>query len=229
MKFRKMLIAILAASLSVAACGGSAPPAAPPAAPTAPVAAKPAEPAKKPTSAKKSDESPKAEGEKKGIPAAQKAEVPKDWATMYDEAKGYEFEIPADSETYDETIDGVDVFAANLPGGKVQVLVVAFKDKTLSREDLLDGAERFLTGIGCKEIKIDNLTDITDDYGLADAAFIDSEGKKGKARVLVATDVTDNYIMIVGSDEADYKANEHIIDAIWGSFAMWSGGASGDS
>ena len=40
-------------------------------------------------------------------------------------------------------------------------------------------------------------------------------------------DVTDNYVMIVGTEEAKFAANEKIIDMIWGSFEMWSGGASG--
>jgi hypothetical protein len=35
--------------------------------------------------------------------------------------------------------------------------------------------------------------------------------------------------MIVGSDESKFEANKEIIDAIWGSFEMWSGGASGNN
>ena len=53
------------------------------------------------------------------------------------------------------------------------------------------------------------------------------ERGKGKLRVLLGTDVTDNYIMIIGTEEARFAANEEIIDQIWGSFEMWSGGASG--
>jgi hypothetical protein len=47
--------------------------------------------------------------------------------------------------------------------------------------------------------------------------------------VLVATDVTDNYILLVGSPESEFAANEAKIDTIWGSFDMLSGGASGES
>ncbi len=48
-------------------------------------------------------------------------------------------------------------------------------------------------------------------------------------KILVATDVTDNYIMVVGTTEGEFKAHEQEIDQIWGSFTMYSGGASGNS
>ena len=57
-----------------------------------------------------------------------------------------------------------------------------------------------------------------------DVNLIESkEGKKGKVRILVGTDITDNYIMIIGSAREDFAANEKTIDIIWGSFEMWSG------
>jgi hypothetical protein len=43
------------------------------------------------------------------------------------------------------------------------------------------------------------------------------------------TDVSDYYVMLLGTPEAEYKENEKIIDEIWGSFTMRSGGASGGS
>jgi hypothetical protein len=46
---------------------------------------------------------------------------------------------------------------------------------------------------------------------------------------MVGTDVTDNYVMIVGGDEEKYNANVKTIDEIWGIFEMWSGGASGNN
>lgn len=33
--------------------------------------------------------------------------------------------------------------------------------------------------------------------------------------------------MILGTDTEEFAANEKIIDEIWSSFEMWSGGASG--
>jgi hypothetical protein len=48
-------------------------------------------------------------------------------------------------------------------------------------------------------------------------------------KMLVGTDVTDNYVMVVYTPEDKYEANKSIIDQIWGSFEMYSGGASGNS
>ena len=56
--------------------------------------------------------------------------------------------------------------------------------------------------------------------------MIIEDGRKAKLRILVGTDVTDNYVMILGTDPDKFAANEKIIDEIWGSFEMWSGGAS---
>ena len=50
-----------------------------------------------------------------------------------------------------------------------------------------------------------------------------------KMWILGDADVTDNYVMIVGTDEAKFDVNNEIIDATWGGFEMWSGGASGNS
>jgi hypothetical protein len=58
---------------------------------------------------------------------------------------------------------------------------------------------------------------------------VDEKGKVTKGKVLVGTDVTDNYVMLLGADESEFTANEKIIDGIWGSFTMASGGASGSS
>jgi hypothetical protein len=51
----------------------------------------------------------------------------------------------------------------------------------------------------------------------------------GKGKILVGTDVTDNYLVLVGGDADKFTANEKTIDEIWGSFGMYSGGASGNS
>jgi hypothetical protein len=65
-----------------------------------------------------------------------------------------------------------------------------------------------------------------EDYAIADATTVHPELGKGKLRILVGTDITDNYIMILGASVKNFDANEKIIDTIWGSFEMWSGGAS---
>ena len=67
------------------------------------------------------------------------------------------------------------------------------------------------------------------DYSLGSISSVDEKGKITKGKVLVATDVSDNYVMLLGSDESEFKENEKIMDEIWGSFTMRSGGASGAS
>ena len=68
----------------------------------------------------------------------------------------------------------------------------------------------------------------SDDYSIADATSVDPDGSKFKMRILVATDVTDNYVMVIFTEEGKFSANEKIIDEIWGNFEMYSGGASGN-
>lgn len=184
------------------------------------------------TAAKK-DEKPQAklENEKKPEGKGTKAKeisVPADWIYMYDEAKGYGFSLPAGSTGGSETVDGVDVFVASTPApSEIGVIVFAFKDAKLSKEDLLDRAEKALKAMG-QTVQAGKLTGESDDYSVAEATMTDDkDGSKSKAKVLVGTDVTDNYVMIVGTDEAKFAANEKIIDEIWGSFEMWSGGANG--
>ncbi|HNU08167.1 MAG TPA: hypothetical protein PKO33_10420, partial [Pyrinomonadaceae bacterium] len=60
------------------------------------------------------------------------------------------------------------------------------------------------------------------EYAVADATTVHPSRGKGKLRILVGTDVTDNYVMILGTEEGRFAANEKIIDEIWGSFEMWS-------
>jgi hypothetical protein len=153
--------------------------------------------------------------------------VPDSWVYVYDESKGYGFSVPEGTTGESQTVSGIDVFTATTPDG-IDIFVLAYKDKTLSKDDLLDDAVKFLEGMG-QTVKPGELKGESDDYYVADAdTEYKSEGRKGKLRILVGTDVTDNYIMIVGTDAAKFAANEKTIDEIWGSFEMWSGGASGN-
>lgn len=80
------------------------------------------------------------------------------------------------------------------------------------------------------DIKIVSAKDITDDYRLLDITSADLKDKsKNHWKVLLATDVTDNYIFLTGTPEAELKANEPTMDTAWGSFDMLSGGYSGES
>lgn len=172
----------------------------------------------------------KIESEKKPEGKSTKAKdvpVPADWVYVYNEQRGYGFSVPAGTTGEGQNVDGTDVYTAMTPS-EIGVLVFAFKDAKLSKEDLLDTAEKVLNEMGQK-IEAGKLTNASEDYSVAEAVMTDKDGKKSKVKVLVGTDVTDNYVMIVGTDEAKYAANEKIIDEIWGSFEMWSGGSSGNN
>ena len=149
---------------------------------------------------------------------------------MYDDTKGYEFMVPQGTQHQSQNVEGVDVYLANVPAPyDIGVIVVAFKDKTLTKDDLLKRAENILKSMGEKDIKIDAPKELSDDYSLASCSSVDEKGKTTKAKILVGTDVTDNYIILVGTDADKFAANEKTIDEIWGSFGMYSGGASGNS
>ena len=156
--------------------------------------------------------------------------VPADWIRMYDDTKGYEFMVPQGTQHQSQNVEGVDVYLANVPAPyDIGVIVVAFKDKTLTKDDLLKRAENILKSMGEKDIKIVAPKELSDDYSLASCSSVDEKGKTTKAKILVGTDVTDNYIILVGTDADKFAANEKTIDEIWGSFGMYSGGVSGYS
>lgn len=153
-----------------------------------------------------------------------KATVPANWIDMVDEVRGYGFQVPEGTKGDTTTEDGVDTFAAETPD-KIGIIVYAFKDGSLTKEDLLNRAEAAWKAMG-ETITAGNLKSEGDDYSLAEGSSVDADGKKSKVKVLVGTDVTDNYVMFVYTDEAGYAAKEATMDAIWGSFEMYSGGAS---
>lgn len=183
------------------------------------------------TAAKKDDNAkPKLAGKPKPTDgtaktANKKNPVPADWIYVYDSAKGYGFSLPQGSEGESTTIDGIDVFAATTPApSEIDIFVLAYKDKTLTKEDLLNDVVDFLEGLGQK-VTPGSLKGESDEYAVADATTVHPSRGKGKLRILVGTDVTDNYVMIIGVEEERFAANESIIDAIWGSFEMWSSGS----
>jgi hypothetical protein len=169
---------------------------------------------------------PRPKGNAKSV---KKVPVPKDWVYMYESKKGYGFYLPAGSVGGFEKVKGIDLFTAVTPApSEISVIVLAYKDKKLTKDDLLDDAVDFLEGMG-ETVEAGELTAESEDYALADAITTDANGVKSKVRILVGTDITDNYVMIVGTDASKFESNKNIIDLIWGSFEMWSGGASGKS
>lgn len=194
-------------------------------------AQKPAANTAKPAASPAASSSPKVAAAKKDEKKAPSTTpVPADWVRMYDDAKGYEFYVPQGTKDQSQTVDGVDVYLAAVPAPyDIGVMVVAFKDKTLTKDDLLQRAENILKGFEEKDIKIDPPKQLSEDYSLVTFTSTDKAGKPGKGKILVGTDVTDNYIMIVGGELDKYAASEKTIDEIWGSFSMYSGGASGNN
>jgi uncharacterized protein YceK len=153
--------------------------------------------------------------------------VPAEWVYYSDDTRGYGFSLPAGSTGDSASENGVDTFVAVTPDD-ITVIVFAFKDATLTKNDLLDRAEKGLNAMG-ETVTTGELKGESEDYAVADASSTASDGTKSKLKVLVATDVTDNYVMFVRSDEASYDAKKATMDMIWGSFEMYSGGSSGSN
>lgn len=186
--------------------------------------AKPATTSAQPKTELKNEKKPAGEAK-----TAKKVAVPDNWIYTYDENKGYGFYLPEGSKGDYTTVNGVDIFSAQTPApSEIGVMVLAYKDSKKTKEDLLNDAEAVLKALG-ETVETGKLAGESEDYYVADATTTSTDGKKGKAKIVVGTDVTDNYVMIVGTDDAKYEANKDIIDKIWGSFEMWSGGASGEN
>lgn len=154
--------------------------------------------------------------------------VPDNWLYIYDEVKGYGFYVPEGTTGGSETQDGVDTFAAMTPApSEIAIVVISFKDKQMTKEDLLSVGVKFIEEMG-STVQSGKLTGESDNYAVSEVTTTSKDGSKTKGKIMVGTDVTDNYVMLLGTEEAKFAANEKIIDEIWGSFEMWSGGASGN-
>lgn len=217
---RIILVAALTASVGCKKDETPAP------APTAPAASAPAktEQAAKPAAAKP----------KKSLPAEKKPHpIPGEWTELTHADKGFSFAVPKGSTDEQASKDGFDLYIAKLPAphDKVHAVVAAYKDAKKTKDDLLKDAAKIIEVTGGKDVKQGEVKELNADYSLADFTFTSTEHKdeKNRVRVLVATDVTDNYLVLVGTDEAHFKESEETIDTIWGSFNMFSGGASGES
>ncbi len=153
-----------------------------------------------------------------------KTSIPDNWIDMVDEVRGYGFQVPEGTKGESTSSGGVDTFAAVTPDD-IGIIVYAFKDASLTKEDLLDRAEAAWSAMG-EKFTAGELKGEGDDYSVAEGTSVDAAGKKSKVKVLVGTDVSDNYVMFVFTDEASFEAKKATMDNIWGSFEMYSGGAS---
>lgn len=153
--------------------------------------------------------------------------VPTSWVYIYDKQKGYGFYVPKGTSSEFKTVKGAHIYIGEVPPpSNVTIVVLAYKDKTLTKDDLLEDAVDFLEDTG-ETVKRGDITDENEDYAVAEATSVSENGERTKFKILVGTDITDNYVMIIGTEESAFAARKDIIDAIWGSFEMWSGGASG--
>lgn len=150
--------------------------------------------------------------------------IPNNWDYVYEKKKGYGFYVPAYSEVEFTTVGKVDASVILTPDPtNLFINVLAYKDRTLTKDDLLLDAVAYLEELGEAVTPIGNLRAESANYAVADALTVSEDGTKGRVRILVGTDITDNYIMIIGSTPENFAANERTIDLIWGSFEMWSG------
>lgn len=143
------------------------------------------------------------------------------WLYVYDSRKGYGFYVPEGTTGDWGKTSGVDTFAGQTPN-KIGIYVFAWKDRTATRETLLNSAKTILEAMG-ETIKTGNVLGSSDNYVVVEATSVDKQGVNSKMRILVGTDVTDKYVMIVGCDEKDFDKKKDTVDAVWGSFEMWSG------
>lgn len=148
-----------------------------------------------------------------------------DWLYVYNSRKGYGFYVPPGSTGDWGRVQKVDTFAGATPN-EVGIYVFAWKDRNATKETLLSDAGKILSGMG-ENVTTAEFVGAGGDYAVAEAASVDANGVKSRMKVLVGTDITDNYVMIVGCDENKFNAKKETIDAIWGSFEMWSGGGTG--
>lgn len=194
--FRSLSMVLVAASLMTAGCGR-----------------------KKDVEAPKG-EAPKAQA-KKAPPAAKKLPVPSDWEPIEHKTKQFGFMLPAGSTTEETNDSGIEMFRADLPDPyTVEVWVVTYRDKTLTKDDLWVDAEAViknnLKGTG---IQMGNVVDLDSAFAVRDVSWTENNPIKGT--VLIGTDVNDNYIMVASCLDADYAKNQETIDMIWQSFYLF--------
>lgn len=195
--------------------------------------------ANKPAAAKPADANPtaaKPPAEKKAFTAEApkripetiaKSVVPEDWTRMVDPSKGYGFWLPANAGTAGDSDSGADFFIAQVPEPHgITVIAIAFRDRAMDKDKLLAGAVEVITELGETDVKVESTTPLSPDYDLSILTSM-AEGEPSKMKVLVAMDVTDNYILIVHSAASNFASNEETMDIIWGSFEMFSGGGQG--
>ncbi len=163
--------------------------------------------------------------QRKKLPPAKVVPVPDDWITIEDEEMGYSFEVPKGTKhTVEKKDDIVFIFATPPAPIAAQVVVVAFKNRRYTKENLLKIASGMMTKMGAKSMTPGELVEVSEEYSVTDYTGTSPVGVfRGKA--LVATGVNDSYVMLVSAEEAKFKANEEVIDILWAGFSILPAGA----
>jgi hypothetical protein len=148
-------------------------------------------------------------------------EVPAEWEEWRDEVKKYGFSLPKGTKTSQKTSDGVEFLEAMLPAPhKVDALAAVWRDKTLSKDDLFGEAKGLLETLGSSGVVYAGCEDLDNVFRVCDVEFT-TNGEKAKGGVLVGTDVSDNYIMIAATPEADFEKNLPTIGSLLGSYFLF--------
>lgn len=165
------------------------------------------------------------ESQQRNGSSSAKVAVPADWITIEDEELGFSFEAPKGTEHAVEKKDDFVLITAVPPAPiAAKVILLAFKDRKETKENLLKFAMGWLKGLQVKTITPGELVEVSKEYSVADyAGTVPGGAFKGKA--LVATGNNDSYVMMVAVDAAKFKANEEVMDEIWGSFSILPAGA----
>ncbi|MFO0551089.1 MAG: hypothetical protein U0271_22050 [Polyangiaceae bacterium] len=154
-------------------------------------------------------------------PEKKKNPIPEDWEPFENKPKQFGFWLPTGSTTNDSTENGIEMFHADLPDPyPIEVWVVTYRDKTLSKEDLWVDVDAVISN-NLKGTKLDlgPVVDLNNVFAVRDATWTEVSPIKGT--VLVGTDINDNYIMIVSCREGDYESNHDTVDALWESFYLF--------
>ncbi len=163
--------------------------------------------------------------QRKAPPPGKVVPVPDDWITIEDEELGYSFEVPKGTKhTVDKKDDLVFIHAVPPAPIAVAVLVFVYRGKQHTKETLLKIAMETVKGLGAKTLTAGELVEVDKQYSVADYTGAHPEGAF-KGKVLVATGAKDSYVMLVSSEAAKFKANEEVMDELWGSFSILPAGA----
>ena len=160
------------------------------------------------------------------VATSAKKELPSEWEERDHTEKGFSFWVPKGVKESQATKEGVDVYIAQLPAphDKVGVFVVAFKDPAKKFPEMTAMTEKILKDMDSPtDYKLVKTEEVNDAYQVLTITYKDKDGKANYVQALLALDVTDRYIMMVGTD-GDPKPEEETIDTILANFEMYASG-----